>query len=158
VAGTPEIESFGRLRSLLGLPPEQTSAAAAAATSSSGRLQITQEVASVSNWQQISPLVILSSTLSLSQQRAPWTLLLRLRMGYETLHVVDRLSECKLVMQALRMKDVAPLLHDYQRLKPLGLARAAAEQGPVEGGPMPWQAIAEGTDLTAATATSKRNI
>lgn len=52
-------------------------------------------------------------------------------------------------MQALRVKDVAPLLHDYQRLKPLGLARAAAEQGPGEGDPLPWQAIAEGTELTA---------
>lgn len=56
VAGTPEIESFGRLRSLLGLPPEQTSASAA--TSSGGCMQRTQ---AVSNWQQISPLVMLSS-------------------------------------------------------------------------------------------------
>ncbi len=44
--------------------------------------------------------------------------------------------------QALRIKDVAPLLHEYHQLRPLGLAKATLEQGSLGAGPALWQKFA----------------
>ncbi|CAL8464836.1 g4371 [Coccomyxa elongata] len=43
---------------------------------------------------------------------------------------------------ALRIKDVAPLLHEYHQLRPLGLAKATLEQGSLAAGPALWQNFA----------------
>lgn len=44
--------------------------------------------------------------------------------------------------QALRIKDVAPLLQEYHRLRPLGLTKATLEQGSLAAGPALWQKFA----------------
>lgn len=45
-------------------------------------------------------------------------------------------------VQALRLKDVAPLLTQYHRLRPQVLGKATAELGTLEGAPFQWHKTA----------------